>query len=273
MDYFTYNDGKGIAPDDSFRISPSQLSRYFDTTSQWYREFLLGEAPAFTGSTASELGNVVHAAAAMYHDTKTVDRAALSAYIDTLELKPDIDTSVIRFQCKPMIETLVNNFLVSTPLTHSEEFIYHQLIPGVGVGGSIDAYDENAGIIYDYKTMGSLDKARVPKVFPRNYWFQQLCYAYILRQQGRKADYCKLVYISRDNTGRTNEKGKPLKDYPSELNIVTHMITDEDMDIIHGCLMTIAHSVTLWNTHPELRYALAQDFRLYTPPKLKMFKE
>ena len=74
-DYFTYNPGN--LPEGSFKISPSQLSKFFDTTAQWWREHYLNEAPEFTHSTASELGTCVHAAAAMYFDTKTVDKQAI----------------------------------------------------------------------------------------------------------------------------------------------------------------------------------------------------
>ena len=124
-DYFSYNPGS--FPDNSFRISASQLSRFFDSTSQWYREFLLGEAPAFAGSTASELGTCIHAAAAMYHDTKSVDKQAILDYIDTLG--PDIDKAEIRTQLKPMIDTLINSYCSKTKHTTSEEFISYEVLP------------------------------------------------------------------------------------------------------------------------------------------------
>ena len=271
-DYFSYTANDGSIPDDAFRISPSQLSKFLDTTTAWYREQLLGEA-GFLGSTASELGNVVHAAAHMYHNTGTVDRTALQAYITSLK-NPEVDKSIITYQMKPMIEVLINQFLSKSSATHAEEFVSTQIIPGVYAAGSIDRYDEHTATVFDYKTMGSLDTARVPTRFPRSYYFQQLCYAYILRQQGRPVDFCKLVYVSRDNTGRISPKtNKPLKDYPSEVNIVTHQITAEDMSIIKNTLMLIAHSVKLWKAQPELRFALAQDFRLYQPPAPKIFKD
>lgn len=141
--YFTYNSGQ--LPAGHFRISPSQLSRFFDDTSNWYREMLLGEAPVFTHSTASELGTCVHAAAAMYFDNKSVDTQAIDAYIASIK-NPDIDKAVISSQYPVMVNTLVNSFLSKTKGTHSEWFVHTEIQPGIVAAGSIDFYD--SGIEY-----------------------------------------------------------------------------------------------------------------------------
>ncbi len=263
-DYFTYNPGK--FPEGDFRISPSQLSMFFDHTAEWYRTHLLGEAPLFTGSTASELGTCVHAAAAMYFDNKIVDKQSILDYINTLP--ETIDKPLIISQLKPMVEVLINNFLAKVHATHSEIFIHTELLPNIHVGGSVDLFDERTGTVYDYKTIGSLDSARIPTSFPRAYWFQQMTYAYILRKLGYTVNYCKLVYITRSNINRISETtGKPLKDYPSELHILTEPVNESNMAVIEGQLNLIAHSVNHWKQHPEHHYLLAQDFRLYQPPK------
>lgn len=272
-DYFTYYNGSDVIPTDTFRISPSQISRFLDATSQWYREMLMGESPAFEGSTASELGTCVHAAAAMYFDTKQIDYTAISDYVNSIT-NAEIDKSVIKAQIHPMTSVLLSQFLTTTKATHSEWFVHTDIIPGIVAAGSIDLYDKARATIYDYKTMGSLDNARVPTSFPRAYWFQQMTYAYILRKNGYPVDYVKLVYVSRDNTGRMSEKtGKPLQDYPSTVNIVTEPVTQESMDIIEGLLKLIADSVILWKTQPELRYILAQDYRFKLKEKPKLFKD
>ena len=161
-DYFAYN--PGTLPADHFRISASQLSRFFDSTSQWYHEFLLGSAPAFTGSTASHLGTCVHAAAAMYFDSAQVDHAAINTFISTLPA--DIDQAEIRAQLPHMIPTLLS-YLARNQHTHSEEFISYEVLPGIHVGGSIDSYDERLGLIVDFKTTSG----RIPTSFPRPYYF------------------------------------------------------------------------------------------------------
>ena len=273
MSYFSYNQGTDQLPADVFRISPSQLSRFFDSTAQWYRENLLGEAPAFEGSTSSELGTCTHAAAAMYFDTGKVDTAAIDEYISSITT-PDVDHTTISDQYRPMVNALITQFLSANKGTHSEWFVSSKITDTVYVAGSIDMYDQRRQCIIDYKTMGSLDTARVPTSFPRAYYFQQLTYAYILRQNGLPVDYCKLVYVSRDNTGRISEKtGKPLTDYPSTVNVLVHNITDEDMQLISDVLKLIAASVTHWQQHPEHRYLLAQDYRLRLPDKPRLFKD
>jgi len=272
-DYFTYYSGSDIIPVDTFRISPSQVSRFLDSTSQWYREMLMDEAAAFTGSTASELGTCIHAAAAMHFDTKQIDYTAITNYINSI-IDTEIDKSIIKTQIQPMTSALLSQFLATTKATHSEWFVHTEISPGIVAAGSIDLYDQHRATIYDYKTMGSLDNARVPTSFPRAYWFQQMTYAYILRKNGYPVDYVKLVYVSRDNTGRVSEKtGKPLQDYPSTVNIIPEPVTQESMDIIEGLLKLIADSVTLWKTQPELRYILAQDYRLKLKEKPKLFKD
>ena len=118
------------------------------------------------------------------------------------------------------------------------------------------------GTIYDYKTIGSLDTARIPTSFPRSYWFQQQLYAWIMRKLGYKVDYLTLVYITRSNTGRISEKtGKPLQDYPSECHLLTEPVTAESQAIIEGLVHLIAESVQLFQSNPEYRHLLMQDYR------------
>lgn len=267
-DYFSYNDGAGVIPEGSFRISASQISRFFDKTSEWYHEFLLGQK-GFSGNTATELGNCVHAAAEMYAETKDIDRAALLSHVNSLAGKEDVDISIIKDQYPPMVEALVNQYLVRNVPTHTEEFIWKEVLPGIGVGGSCDAYDETTGTIIDYKTTSAKTP---PTSFYRAYYFQLMTYAWVYREMGRPVNKLKLVYVTRNETGRVSEKtGKPLKDYPSIVHTVDHIITESDFDIINGCIHTIANSVKLWNEQPELRFALAQDWRLYEKPKPKLF--
>lgn len=270
-DYFSYNDGKGIIKPGDFRVSASQVSRFFDETAKWYREFLLGES-GFTGSTASELGNVVHAAAAMYIDTGKVDRQALIDYIESIS-NIDVDKSVIYAQYGVMIETLIEGFLCEAVGTHSEWFIWKEILPGIGAGGSIDMFNEKTHTITDFKTMGSLDSARLPQKFSRSYFFQQMVYAWVLTQNGYKVDYLELAFVTRQNVDRFNDKGKPLKSYPSQVHIVTERVTPENLELIGSCLKLITESVDIWKKQPELRYILAQDYRLKLPPAPILFKD
>lgn len=263
-DYFSYNTGN--LPAKAIRISPSQLSLFFDKTSEWWRTHLLGEAPSFLGSTASELGTCIHAAAAMYHDTNTVDKQAILNYIETLGA--EIDKNEIRAQLKPMIDTLINTYCLRTKHSYSEEFISYEILPNIYVAGSIDA--STANTIVDYKTTSSKS---APSSFPRNYYFQLMTYAWLKRKHGFDITHLRLVYVTRFIDGGYSDKtGKKLKDYESTCTVLNHQITQTDWDLIDGCLNLIAHSIQLWQTHPELRYALAQDYRLKLPEQPKLFK-
>lgn len=265
--YFGYNTGSDILPENANRISPSQLSKFFDQTPTWYRENLLGESE-FEGSTATEIGNCVHAAAQMYTETRAVDFSLINRYVESIS-NPEVDKAVVSEQYPYMAEELVNSYLSVTKFVEPkcEEFVHYEILPNIFVSGSIDMYSSNlGGTITDWKTMGSLDSARLPTKFPRAYWFQQMTYAWILRKLGRPIEYCKLVYVTRSNVGRVSEKtGKPLKSYPSQVHVLTEPVTDEAMALIDGVINLVAESIQTWNDKPELRYLLAQDYRLKQP--------
>lgn len=256
-DYFSYNVGTDIVKPTDFRISASQISRFFDSTSQWYREFLLGE-DGFSGSTASELGKCVHAAAAMQIDTGTVNYDAIYKYVTSIK-NENVDKYIVHEQYQQMIPTIVD-YIQNTRFTESESFLWQEILPGIGVGGSCDAYDSHLGIVTDFKSTSAKSP---PKSFSRAYWFQLMVYAYLYKKQGKPVNYIKLVYVTRAEVNRVSEKtGKPLKDYPSVIYTLQEEVTQENLNLIESCIHLIAESVQTWQQHPELRYLLAQDYRL-----------
>lgn len=265
-DYFTYNIESTI-PSTAIRISPSQLSKFFDYTSQWYRETLLGES-GFLGSTASELGNCIHAAAAMTFDTGHVDMQQIRDYISSIS-NPDVDKSVILDQLPHMIP-LISNYVRTNHPNTSEEFLSFELKPNIYVAGTLDAYSSN-GILTDYKTTSS---KTAPTTIPRSYYFQLMAYAWLLRKHNRTITQLRLVYITRYIDGGISEKtGKPLKSYPAELHTLNHIITDDDWSLIDGCLNVIADSIQFWQSHPQYRHILAQDNRLRQSAPPTLFKD
>ena len=274
MSYFEYNTGTGIVPEGHFKISPSQLSRFLDSTSQWYREFLLGEAPAFQGNTMSHLGTIVHAHAEAFAKGETIPTSDIASYIASID-NPDVDKSFIRDQYEVMSQALIDQFLSSNIPKKTELFLYKELIPGIGVGGSIDSighdqWDPTQLVIRDYKTTNSLNP---PTGISRNYWFQQMAYVYLARMHGYNIRSFELVYITTNQVNRISEiTGKPMKDYPTTVSTIAHQVTSEDIDIIESTLKLVAESVHAWNTQPEIRHLLAQDWRLRPSPKPRLFK-
>ncbi len=260
QDYFAYNEGKEIT-DGAFRISASQVSKFFDNTSQWYRENLLGET-GFEGNTATNLGTIVHAGIEMFVTEGEVDWEVLQTHIDSID-HPEIDNDYITSQYATMIHAALPYVENNMPDV-VEEFIFHEILPGIGAGGSLDARYYN-GRIKDWKTTSAKSP---PTKFSRSYWFQQMVYAWVLKQKGITIDYIDLVFITTSETGRWSEKtGKALKDYPSTCTVITEPVTQEGLELIGSCLAIIAESVDVWNKQPELRHLLAQDSRCKVKPK------
>lgn len=263
--YFAYNEGRDITKG-AFRISASQVSKFFDKTSEWYHEHLLGQK-SFTGNTATHLGTAVHAGIEMYVLEREVDHEAIEEYVYSIT-DPEVDKDHILSQYPYMIEAALPYVDQNMP-NEVEKFVFHEILPGIGVGGSIDAL--RGDTIIDWKTTGAKSP---PTRFSRNYWFQQMTYAWVLKQQGVDIRFLKLVYITQNDTGRVSEKtGKPLKDYPSTYSVVTEEVTEENLELIGSCLELVATSVDMWNTQPHMRHILAQDMRLKPKPKPILFNK
>lgn len=263
--YFEYNNGEDITKG-AFRISASQVSKFFDDTSNWYRQHLMGEK-GFEGSTASHLGTVVHAGIEMFVKEGAPDWVALEEHILSLK-DPEVDKSIILQQYQPMINAALPFVQANMP-DEVEKFVFHEILPGIGVGGSIDALKGDT--IIDWKTTSAKTP---PTSFSRTYWFQQMVYSWVLKQQGIDIRFLKLVFITRSDVNRVSEKtGKRLKDYPSTYSVVTEEVTEDKLDMIGSCLQLIAESVDKWNKEPELRYLLSQDMRLKPKPKPILFNK
>lgn len=266
QNYFVYNDGKDVT-DGAFRIGASKVSDFFDRTSQWYHEHLLGEG-GFEGSTASELGTVVHAGIEMFVKEGEVDWDAIEEHITSID-DPEVDNEEIRNNYSCMLDVALGYVENNMPDV-VEEFVFHEILPGIGAGGSIDARYVAKKRLKDWKTTSS---KTAPTRFSRAYWFQQMVYAWVLKQKGIEIDYIDLVYITKGEVGRVSEKtGKPLKDYPSTVSVVTEEVTEDKLELIGSCLRLIAESVQAWKDNPEIRHLLAQDLRLKAKPKPVLFK-
>lgn len=262
--YFSYNPGD--VPEGAFKISPSQLSRFFDNTREWVGEFFLDE-PGFKGNTMSNLGNVVHGLAEMSMSGEPVDYAKAEAFIDSLE-DPEIDKAFIRRNYQPMFEALQSQFLWNATGT-PEVFLKEEIAPGVFLGGSIDLLNDEE--VTDYKATSALN---APTDVRRAYYFQQMCYVWLARKKGMNIKRFRLVYITTHEVGRISEKtGKPMKDYPTTVSHVVHEVTDSDIELIEGVMKLVADFVLAWKAYPEIRHVLAQDYRLKGSLPINMSKE
>jgi len=252
-----YYDGRDLIPENTFRISPSSFNTFMTKPHVWYREQVLKE-DGFTGNTASVIGSVVHYVAECVGKGVPVDKREITQYILNQEDNEDVDTEVVRSNYKIMAEELVNNYVLLNKPTQVEPFVQTDLGNGVCVAGSIDAIQGD--MIIDYKTYNSKTK---PKSIPLNYKYQLLIYTYIMKQQGVAINRIRLVYINRPIVGEISEKtGKQLKSYPSEVTVLTEVVTEDDMEFIESCLTLCKDTYIKAKEDQSLVYLLYRDMRL-----------
>lgn len=253
-----YYDGSDVltadhGSSDYVRISPSSVANYFSSTRQWFGETLMGE-PGFEGSDSTVLGTIVHFFSELASKGIRIPDPATTV-AEYLASQTIDDRAEIESLWKDMANTMIAGCItghVKPVLT--EQFIYHRLLPGIYAAGTIDALIPLGNGTYsvrDYKTASSK-----PTGIPFHYRMQAHTYAYILTQMGYTISQIELQYVTRPT------KTLPCRHFP-----FVEPFTTEDYDRIHGQLQLIAHAIRHWHDHPEHRYLLAQDFRLYTPPK------
>ena len=83
----------------------------------------------------------------------------------------------------------------------------------------------------------------------------------LFKQKGIVVDTIELEFVVR-----------PTKTLPCRHFTFSEAVTEDNMAMIEGQLNLIAHSVKVWKEQPELRYLLAQDYRLKLPDRPKTFK-
>jgi len=277
LDYNYIPEGQALPDQTIFRIQASQISNFFDYTNSWYREKLLGGSPMFGGNTSSILGTCIHWAAECYIKDKQItepNKEEMYAYIDQQATNnTEIDAVTIRQQLTPMWRTL-REYIDRDPGGLVEPFIELEILPGITAGGSIDRLKPvNDNTIYhsleelrgktvdiqDWKTTSALS---APTKITKNYEWQLLVYAYVLHKKyDITTRYVTDVFLTRDNCGRLNASGKPMKDYPSVVGEVSKPVTEESLLFIESLIKVVAHSVEAFVTKPELRYLLMQDYR------------
>lgn len=260
----SYYDGSDVLTSDHgssnyIRISPSSTANFFTSTRQWFGETLMNE-PGFEGSDSTILGNIVHYFAEQAGKGVVVPNASqlVSNYLDTqiCENRPEIESL-----WKDMSSALIAGCITGKAKpTLVEYFSFNKLLPGIYVAGTCDALVPVGNGTYsvrDYKTTSTK-----PSGIPYHYRLQAQVYAYLLTQQGYKISQIELQYVTR-----------PTKTLPCRHFTFIEPFTDEDLQKVEGQLKLIAHSVQTWQQQPELRYLLAQDYRLKLPDKPVLFKD
>ncbi len=245
---------------DLFRISPSGFIGFFSHTNVWYREHLMKEK-TFLGNTSTVLGTCVHYL--NEHFCKGTDISTtveeIIDYVKSFDWNIEVDQDRVLENMFEMHEAFIP-YMVDTKSDHLELDASTPIIDGVVAAGSIDAYNSHTGIVTDYKTYNSKTK---PKSIAAKYRYQMLIYAYILRKSGYTVNQFDVVYVNvRAGGGLSEKTGKPLKAYPPEPVVLSEPVTNESMLFIESVLNLVAESAVKFIKNPDMRYLLAQDYRL-----------
>lgn len=260
-DIFKYNDLD--IPDCSFRISPSSIGTFFNYPSIWYKDNVLGEK-SFTASTASVLGTIVHACAESYAKNTPITRAMISTYImETIKTQPITESPIlieeINSSYPSMAEVLINQYIAKNKPTEVESQIYAPILDDIYIGGSCD--NRTGDTVVDYKTTSGTP----PKTIPFNYKIQALAYAYIFRYNSIPINRIRIVYVTKpkDTRAISEKTGKPIgKIFPSELTVLTEVISDDDWIMIEQTLELIAETIKVSRSNPELVHLLFKSMKL-----------
>ncbi len=237
-----------------FKISPSSISKFFDSPVVWYKEQVLKERD-FKGNTATTIGTIVHYCAEQKILGKDIDVAAIEAAVHKID-NDDVDKMEVLSAWETQKDVLFDEYLNKNVIDETESSMHHEVKEGVYVAGTCDALQGST--VIDFKNVSKKPSDKIPF----NYFVQLMAYAYMYKKRGTAVDRVQLVYTV-----------KPTKTLPARLFVVTKLITDEDWEMIENTLELIADTIIKANEHPELVYLLFKSMQFKTKPKPILFKD
>ena len=261
-----YNNGENVVPPDHFRISASSFEKFFSHTSQWYNENLLETSAGFTGSTASVLGTCVHFFSEDQHTNQTVDTEEIERYIiQECATDMEINSEIIQHQY-PIMGQVLLNYLEENPSHEVEKFLYQEILPGIGIGGSVDSLAQLPDGTYKIRDWKTTSATLKPKSITYPHKLQLLVYAYLYTKAGYTISQIEICSINRHTPGKPgkpNAQGisKIGKAYPSEVTAIAESITVFDIQFIESLIKLVAQSVRAFIDTPDLRHVISQDLR------------
>lgn len=258
----SYYDGSDVLTthnksSDYCRISPSGISKFFSQPRQWWGETVLKE-PGFEGSSSTILGTIVHHCANLAANKQPLTGMS-SQVLDYFDAQTiEFDRELVQSLWQDMANLLISEYVSKKKFHSTEQFIYHPILPGIYAAGTYDALralGDGTYSVVDYKTASTK-----PSGIPYHYRLQAHVYAYILTKNGLPVSQIELQYVTQ-----------PTKTLPSRHFPMIEPFTQEDFTKIEAQLLTVAHSLQLYKTQPDLLWALAQDYRLKGKPKPTLF--
>jgi hypothetical protein len=244
MSIFDYTEVE-MPSDCLFKISPSQIDKFFSYPSVWYKEQILKEPSNFKGNTATTLGTVCHYIYEKVARNEDINRDIVNQALDTVT-NPEVNIDEVKELYPLVAASVVNEYLLENIPTKTEFPVVGKVKNGIYVGGTVDAI--KGSILTDYKHVAT--KPNTDQI-PFNYKIQLLAYAYALKQNNVFIDRIRLVYGV-----------KPTKTLPARTFVVTEMIGYEEEKLINDTLTLIADTVLYAREHPEAVHLLFKSMGL-----------
>ena len=227
------------------KISPSQISKFYDNPYMWYKEQLLKETKMIP-TTSMVLGTLVHAVAEAEVKNEDYNQEEIISFVEEESITADIDIDTVLTNYPLMSKVLKDDFINQTDITNTELPVESDLGGDIWVGGTVDFIAGDT--LGDYKTASK--KPNLKKI-PFNYKIQLLAYCYCLKKMGTNIKNIQIVYIVR-----------PTKTLPARIFTVTESIEEMDWSMIENTLGLIKESVQVSNAVPTLRHIIWKHMSL-----------
>ena len=233
------------------KISPSQISKFFEYPRLYYEERIQGKESDFQGNTSSVLGTINHHIFKCVALGKEVKREDINEQLKKYsELKPELnlDLNEIMTNYPLVAEVVVNDYILKSTasLVKVEEQVLIQVDDGIYLGGTYDRLEGDC--IVDYKNVGTKPNENA---IPFNYKIQLLSYAYALRKLGHEVNRIRLVYGVR-----------PTKTIGARCIVVTESIDYVAEKLINDTIKLISESVIICHNRPELIHLIFKSMDL-----------
>ena len=241
-------------PPEAFRISPSQIAKFFEMPSVWYTEQVLGEKQFF-GSTATELGTITHYIAEQSAKGVSVTPKEVEEYISSIE-NLEVDKDVLLSNYTEMGSAVVNQYVATNVPDETEYETSHEIAPGIYIAGTVDfRVNENtlySNVLGDYKTAST--KPNTDNI-PWKYFIQLMAYAIADKARGIHTDTLRIVYIV-----------KRTKTLPVRVFVVNKLLTPKDWDDAADAINLIVETIQTDIENPMLRHLLFKSMSLKQGP-------
>jgi len=234
------------------KISPSQITKFFEYPKVYYEENILKKPFEFQGNTSTVLGTICH----YIYKCVTLGQEIT---------KDEINEQLIKYATqKPGlnldVQEIINNYpLVSSAVVNEyilpnskanlikvEEQVLVELGEGIYIGGTYDRLEGDC--IVDYKNVSKLPNTIT---IPFNYKIQLLAYAWMLRKKGYEVNRIRIVY------GIT-----PTKTIGARCIVITEEVDYMADKLINDTIQLIEESIIICKYKPELIHLIFKSMDL-----------